>query len=147
MASRTLDIYTSNIPLTQKARFWSDFVSSLKGDLVAKEKSIMFTPSLFSMYKPMDVTLYDIIYGEQDLCARDYVRDTTWYPGVHDILPQYYPDLTEDLGRTDSHMMRRAQRAWTLPPRHIVQTPERSGLSEYNPIHTDIYGHGRRRGF
>ncbi|XP_023349014.1 uncharacterized protein LOC111717799 isoform X2 [Eurytemora carolleeae] len=115
MASRTLDIYTSNIPLTQKARFWSDFVSSLK--------------------------------GEQDLCARDYVRDTTWYPGVHDILPQYYPDLTEDLGRTDSHMMRRAQRAWTLPPRHIVQTPERSGLSEYNPIHTDIYGHGRRRGF
>jgi len=35
------------------------------------------------------------ILGEQDLCARDYVRDTTWYPGVHDILPQYYPDLTE----------------------------------------------------
>ena len=36
-----------------------------------------------------------IILGEQDLCARDYVRDTTWYPGVHEILPQFYPDLTE----------------------------------------------------
>ena len=36
MASRTLDIYTSNIPLTQKARFWSDFVSSLKGKVFFK---------------------------------------------------------------------------------------------------------------
>merc|ERR1712107_10914 len=34
-----LDIYTDNIPLTQKARFWTDFVSSLKGeqDLKAHE--------------------------------------------------------------------------------------------------------------
>merc|ERR1712130_831772 len=27
----SLDVYTQNIPLTQKARFWSNYVSSLKG--------------------------------------------------------------------------------------------------------------------
>ena len=26
-----LDVYTQHIPLTQKARFWGDFVSALKG--------------------------------------------------------------------------------------------------------------------
>ena len=31
----TLDLYTRNIPLTQKARFWGNYVSALKGfDLV-----------------------------------------------------------------------------------------------------------------
>ena len=30
--------------------------------------------------------------GDQDLCARDYERDTAWYPTVKDILPEYYPD-------------------------------------------------------
>merc|ERR1712168_1583737 len=28
----SLDLYTQNIPLTQKAKFWTNFVSSLKGN-------------------------------------------------------------------------------------------------------------------
>ena len=27
----SLDLYTRNIPLTQKARFWGNYVSALKG--------------------------------------------------------------------------------------------------------------------
>jgi len=36
----SLDLYTQNIPLTQKARFWSNYVSALKGtqDLRAPEE-------------------------------------------------------------------------------------------------------------
>jgi len=30
----SLDLYTRNIPLTQKARFWSNYVSALKGEFV-----------------------------------------------------------------------------------------------------------------
>ena len=33
-----------------------------------------------------------MLSGDQDLCARDYERDTAWYPTVKDILPEYYPD-------------------------------------------------------
>merc|ERR1711915_115782 len=37
----SLDLYTQNIPLTQKARFWSNYVSALKGtqDLRAPEEA------------------------------------------------------------------------------------------------------------
>ena len=30
----SLDLYTRNIPLTQKARFWGNYVSALKGELI-----------------------------------------------------------------------------------------------------------------
>ena len=33
----SLDLYTQNIPLTQKAKFWSNYVSSLKGENVPSE--------------------------------------------------------------------------------------------------------------
>merc|ERR1712098_206334 len=38
----SLDSYTQNIPLTQKARFWSNYVSALKGsqDLRAPEEAV-----------------------------------------------------------------------------------------------------------
>ena len=37
---------------------------------MAKEGSIKpCTPSLFSMYRPIDVTLYDIIYGMRVVCT------------------------------------------------------------------------------
>merc|ERR1712203_1042811 len=31
LAAMSLDLYTRNIPLTQKARFWGNYVSALKG--------------------------------------------------------------------------------------------------------------------
>merc|ERR1711963_1210285 len=38
----SLDLYTQNIPLTQKAKFWTNYVSSLKGnqDLRANEAQL-----------------------------------------------------------------------------------------------------------
>ena len=30
----SLDLYTRNIPLTQKARFWGNYVSALKGQII-----------------------------------------------------------------------------------------------------------------
>merc|ERR1712141_393755 len=45
----SLDLYTQNIPLTQKAKFWSNYISSLKGnqDLRANEPNIRnFHPSV-----------------------------------------------------------------------------------------------------
>merc|ERR1712105_178692 len=41
----SLDAYTQNIPLTQKARFWSNYVSALKGsqDLRAPEEPTLRT--------------------------------------------------------------------------------------------------------
>merc|ERR1712156_520756 len=38
----SLNLYTQNIPLTQKAKFWSNYVSSLKGnqDLRANDQNI-----------------------------------------------------------------------------------------------------------
>jgi hypothetical protein len=33
----SLNTYTQNIPLTQKAKFWSNYVSALKGNFKAAE--------------------------------------------------------------------------------------------------------------
>ena len=33
VAKMSLDLYTRNIPLAQKARFWGNYVSALKGKL------------------------------------------------------------------------------------------------------------------
>ena len=37
----SLDLYTQNIPLTQKAKFWTNYVSSLKGDAIMHLQFIM----------------------------------------------------------------------------------------------------------
>ena len=40
----SLDLYTQNIPLTQKAKFWTNFVSSLKGRDIEKLSLSRSTP-------------------------------------------------------------------------------------------------------
>ncbi len=32
-----MELYTNNAPLTQKAKFWCNYVSSLKGEEIIKE--------------------------------------------------------------------------------------------------------------
>merc|ERR1712227_337862 len=52
----SLDLYTRNIPLTQKARFWGNYVSALKGnaDLCAAPEArvINFYPSITETIPP-----------------------------------------------------------------------------------------------
>merc|ERR1712098_941205 len=49
-ATMSLDLYTRNIPLTQKAKFWGNYVSALKGnaDLCAAPEArvLNFYPSI-----------------------------------------------------------------------------------------------------
>jgi len=85
-------MYTSSTSLTQRTRFWTDYVGSLKGSIQV-EDPVYVKPfvSVFEYSRPMDVTLYDIIYGS---------------------------DSREEKPRSGSY---------------------------YHPLHTDIYGHGRKR--
>merc|ERR1711971_1300951 len=52
----SLDLYTRNIPLTQKARFWGNYVSALKGnaDLCAAPEARVtnFYPSITETIPP-----------------------------------------------------------------------------------------------
>merc|ERR1711915_1029090 len=52
----SLDLYTRNIPLTQKARFWGNYVSALKGnaDLCAgpEPRVINYYPSITETLPP-----------------------------------------------------------------------------------------------
>merc|ERR1712142_639821 len=55
-ATMSLDLYTRNIPLTQKARFWGNYVSALKGnaDLCAgpEPRVINYYPSITETLPP-----------------------------------------------------------------------------------------------
>merc|ERR1712045_991043 len=56
VSAMSLDLYTRNIPLTQKARFWGNYVSALKGNAdlcVAPEARVTnFYPSITETIPP-----------------------------------------------------------------------------------------------
>merc|ERR1711884_129199 len=56
LATMSLDLYTRNIPLTQKAKFWGNYVSALKGnaDLCAAPEArvLNFYPSITQTIPP-----------------------------------------------------------------------------------------------
>ena len=59
-----MDSYTQHMPVLQRTTFWSDYMSGLKGSLAARTKvKETAGPSLLSQYRPVDVTVYDLIYG------------------------------------------------------------------------------------
>ena len=61
----TMDSYTQHMPVLQRTTFWSDYMSGLKGNLAARtpvKETVM--PSLLSEFRAVDVTVYDLIYGE-----------------------------------------------------------------------------------
>jgi len=65
-----LDLYTQNAGLTQKAKFWCNYVSALKGpdtllvrDIIEKPRPPR--PSIWSLYRPVDITLYDLVFADE----------------------------------------------------------------------------------
>merc|ERR1711872_438288 len=81
----SLDVYTQNIPLTQKARFWTNYVAALKGPIALDplETYQVRTPNVLRLgVRPMDVTLTDLLYGpgSQDLRAPDELLARNWHP-------------------------------------------------------------------
>ena len=60
-----MDSYTQHMPVLQRTTFWSNYMSGLKGSLAARDKvteTVLASP--FSQYRAVDVTMYDLIYGE-----------------------------------------------------------------------------------
>ena len=87
----SLDLYTRNIPLTQKARFWGNYVSALKGTLMSAKASgiyIVFTP------------------GNADLCAAPEARVINFYPSITETIPPTYPGLRQEFGKLETLMWR-----------------------------------------
>jgi len=69
-----LDLYTQNSGLTHKAKFWCNYVSALKDarhygpiGLLARDEPVtkIPKPSIWSLYRPMDITVYDLVYEDE----------------------------------------------------------------------------------
>eukprot|EP00092_Neocalanus_flemingeri_P104056 GFUD01133233.1.p1 GENE.GFUD01133233.1~~GFUD01133233.1.p1 ORF type:complete len:118 (-),score=27.29 GFUD01133233.1:103-456(-) len=112
----SLDLYTRNIPLTQKARFWSNYVSALKGnqDLRASD------PTLPTWHPSIIDTLPDE------------------YP---DLKQQFGKLETQMFDRPK----RKAQEPLTPVIADANDRINSLGYSYY-PVHTEIYGTYRARG-
>ena len=63
-----MDSYTQHMPVLQRTSFWSAYMSGLKGSLAARtaHKEPVRTSPL-SQYRAVDVTMYDLIYGDKYL--------------------------------------------------------------------------------
>jgi len=60
----SFDYYTQHMPTLQRTTFWSNYMSGIKGNLSVTDPEVVIQqPSLFSQYRPVDVTMYDLIYG------------------------------------------------------------------------------------
>ena len=147
----SLDLYTQNVSLSQKARFWGDFVSSLKGNFGKL--------SLFGWIQ--------ISSGNADLCAGPEPRITNWYASITETIPPTYPGLRQEFGKLENLMW--GQRAGSRAPTPVMpDANNRWGQAllsaftlhplfrihtvgyNYCPVHTEIYGTYRnqaRRGY
>jgi hypothetical protein len=96
----SFDSYTQNIPLTQKANFWTNYVSALKG-IIPKFNGFL--------------TLKSITAGSQDLCAADLADTRTWYPSITETVPEF-PDLKKEFGKIEDQMLSRRRAATPLTP-------------------------------
>jgi len=143
----SLDTYTQNIPLTQKARFWSNYVAALKGTLDVEFRHEGHhrdsNPHLTD-----DTTLYDILYRSQDLRAPDEAALRTWHPSIIETLPNEFPDLKHEFGKLESQMFDRPRRRGADPLSPVLPDARDRIFSlgyNYCPVHTEIYGTYRAR--
>jgi len=143
----SLDSYTQNIPLTQKARFWSNYVSALKGTLEVEYQHEPHKNSLPFRYYP-NLTLYDILYRSQDLRAPEEAVPRTWHPSIIETLPNDFPDLKHEFGKLESQMFDRPRRRGADPLSPVLPDARDRIFSlgySYCPVHTEIYGTYRAR--
>merc|ERR1712141_585346 len=157
-----LDLYTSNSALTHKAKFWCNYVGALKdrgAGLLVKEdpRDLMprYRPSIWSQYRPVDITLYDLMFdddwrkweflrkGSQDLRAPDDRIIRSIHPSIVETLPEEFPDLKHEFSRLESQMFYRPKRPGLTPLTPVL--PEANDRIHslgyaYNPVHTEIYG-------
>ena len=92
----SLDLYTQNIPLTQKAKFWTNYVSSLKG---SGKVALRFLLNI----------VHITFTGNQDLRANES-QLRTWHPSVVETLPNDCPELKMEFTKLESQMFDRPMR-------------------------------------
>merc|ERR1712203_731188 len=103
-ATMNLDVYTQHVPLTQKARFWGNFVSALKGgkDLYAAPEPHVrnFYPSIVEYIPSADSKTKNEFGRLEDLMWRS--RRGTSLPEandrIHTLGYNYCPVHTEIYG-------------------------------------------------
>merc|ERR1711909_268172 len=89
-----LDLYTQNAGLTHKAKFWCNYVSALKDarnygpiGLLARDEPVtkIPKPSIWSLYRPMDITVYDLLYEDEyrERLFREYEFDCDRIVNTH----------------------------------------------------------------
>ena len=145
-----LDVYTQHIPLTQKARFWGNFVSALKG-------LIKFTTW----------RLQRLLTGSNDLYAAPEPHIRHYYPSIVETMPGADARMKNEFGRLED-LMWRGRRGTSVPPTPVLaEANDRWDANSsvnyfltitlkiffrihtlgynYCPVHTEIYGSYRNR--
>merc|ERR1712128_110300 len=76
--------YSDTFPVLQRSKFWSDYMSALRGPLCADEPTYtMAQPSIWTQYRPVDITLYDLIYGSPSPPPLDHTSYPYTYCPLH----------------------------------------------------------------
>ena len=97
----SMDLYTQNISLTQKARFWSNYISALKGKI----------SSVFPL-----LCLTRLCPGQETLCAAGEGESRVWYPSVWETVPAEARDLKKEIGKIEDQMLSRKRQGTPLTP-------------------------------
>ena len=91
----SLDLYTQNIPLTQKAKFWTNFVSSLKGRSDIKISSYICT-DLFPLKQRQPGSEGCTRGAPEDLAPVCYRDSAQWLPRAQERVHQArVPDVRQ----------------------------------------------------
>merc|ERR1711981_85995 len=76
--------YSQTFPVLQRCQFWSNYMSALKGPLCADEPTYSLPqPSIWTQYRPVDITLYDLIYGSPPPPSPDRLAYPYTYRPLH----------------------------------------------------------------
>ena len=95
----SLDLYTSCAPLTQKAGFLANYVSSLTGKPCYPQ---------YLSYKECS--------GSADLHAAPQPHFKTWHSSITETIPSTFPTLRQEFGKLESLMMNHGSAPWAPNP-------------------------------
>ena len=91
-----LDVYTQHVPLTQKARFWGNFVSALKG---AKYANIY--ANFHAKYHSC-LLIVECVAGGKDLYAAPEPHVRNFYPSIVEYIPTADSKTKNEFGRLEA---------------------------------------------
>ena len=115
MPQRVRD-WTKTYSTTEKATFWCNYMTALKGPLCVQDQPHKPEPvSIWSVVSSSDITLYDVLYGKKDHRTK-----------------RLYKSMLSGVDEKAS-------------PTAKDETSQAQEVIPYSPMHTTIYGAGRSR--